>query len=178
MHFANIIIVPRSPDGLDGSVASAMDRRIETGDCDWWQIGGRWTGLFDGFEPSTDPSNTEKCDLCNGTGLRNDALGLEARRKDPAYTCNGCDGKRTRLKWPTAWARYEGDVIAIEKLTDEHVRKVYSVVALEEAYESEHYVPNGDPRKLGSFAKHVMPTARLLRERYPNHLCVVVDCHN
>lgn len=36
---------------------------------DWWQVGGRWTGMMDPeYDPQTDPNNIEKCDLCGGTG--------------------------------------------------------------------------------------------------------------
>jgi len=37
----------------------------------------------------------ENCHCCDGTGLRNDKLGREARKEDPNYTCNGCRGKGT-----------------------------------------------------------------------------------
>ena len=35
----------------------------------------------------------EKCELCDGTGIRNDNLGKEIRKKDPSFTCNACSGK-------------------------------------------------------------------------------------
>ena len=37
----------------------------------------------------------EECDLCHGTGRRNDDIGVLARIADPSYTCNGCNGKGT-----------------------------------------------------------------------------------
>lgn len=75
---------------------------------DWYQIGGRWSGALDpSYDPATDPRNIETCNLCAGTGMRNDDGGRKARSKDPTYTCNGCDGKGTAVKWPTQWT---GDV--------------------------------------------------------------------
>ena len=35
----------------------------------------------------------EECHICNGEGMRNDEIGKEARNKNSAYTCNGCDGE-------------------------------------------------------------------------------------
>ena len=35
----------------------------------------------------------EECHICNGEGMRNDEIGKEARNKNSAYTCNGCDGQ-------------------------------------------------------------------------------------
>lgn len=66
---------------------------------DWWVIGGRWTGMLaEGYEAYKDPDNFKECWLCLGTGLRNDALGIQARLDDPAYTCNGCQGTGRMLK--------------------------------------------------------------------------------
>lgn len=83
---------------------------------DWWQIGGRWTGAHDKFNPEDDPANTERCDLCNGTGLRMDAVGVQARRQDPKYTCNGCNGKGERVKWPTEWATHGADILHVSEV--------------------------------------------------------------
>jgi len=35
----------------------------------------------------------EKCNVCNGTGVREDEIGKKAREKDEEYKCNGCQGK-------------------------------------------------------------------------------------
>ena len=40
---------------------------------DWWQIGGRWTGSLDEYEPEKDLENQEWCSFCAGTGNRSDA---------------------------------------------------------------------------------------------------------
>jgi hypothetical protein len=90
---------------------------------DWFTIGGRWTGhlaqLVTGqpYDPSIDPANVERCDLCQGTGVRRDGLG-------PAGSCNGCldpnagpdawskPGRGFDTKWPTQWApRPDLDVV-------------------------------------------------------------------
>src|SRR5258706_1000221 len=69
---------------------------------DWWQVGGRWTGsLIPQYDPSEDERNKETCTLCSGTGKRADMPDQEK--------CNGCDGTGVSKKWPTSWARIEGD---------------------------------------------------------------------
>lgn len=70
---------------------------------DWWSLGGRWTGTLDKYNPSEDPKNLETCFLCNGTGLRNDELGKQARKENPEYTCNGCGGTGKSVKFPSDW---------------------------------------------------------------------------
>lgn len=52
---------------------------------DWYEIGGRWTGSHDNFNPEDDPENLE----------------------------NG------ELKWPTEWARHDGDIIAVKDISDD-----------------------------------------------------------
>jgi hypothetical protein len=68
---------------------------------DFWQIGGRWTGRFTGYNPEADLDNQEPCRLCKGTGTRQWAEG--------ARPCNGCDGKGIAVLWPLRWKRHEGD---------------------------------------------------------------------
>jgi hypothetical protein len=100
---------------------------------DWYQIGGRWTGVHDSFDPKNNPDNWELCDLCEGTGLRNDSVGKSTRIDDPSYTCNGCGEysresnkwgfgkykKGWRLKWPTQFEKYKGDIISLKNLKDD-----------------------------------------------------------
>ena len=75
---------------------------------DWYVIGGRYTGSLTGYDPEKDPANTKVCSLCGGTGKRTD---MEV--KDG---CNGCQGKGTRVKWPTEWADHPGDIIQVKNL--------------------------------------------------------------
>lgn len=43
---------------LEDAVQEAMGPSEESGGgfWDWYQIGGRWTGTFDGYDPDTDPN--------------------------------------------------------------------------------------------------------------------------
>jgi hypothetical protein len=126
MHYYALAIVPAEGD-LDELLAETMapfDENAEDHDdaavpfsWDWYQVGGRYTGRLSGADPQRDPRNWERCFLCEGTGLRNDALGREARERDPQYGCNECSGDReitgrpgVAVKWPTQWVNDEGDV--------------------------------------------------------------------
>lgn len=67
---------------------------------DWYQIGGRYTGRkIKDYDPRKDPQNFEKCIICNGTGYRNDDLGVKARLENPNYNCNGCGDDLTKGTW-------------------------------------------------------------------------------
>lgn len=119
------VIVALSPSDLEkhannveAAIAYQMEPFDENGEWfregsrwDWWQIGGRFTGKLDpGYDPEDDPENWETCFICRGAGRRADAVGQEARQRDPDYTCNGCQGQGRSLKWPTAWKNFTGDV--------------------------------------------------------------------
>lgn len=88
-----------------GEVVRCIDRTNPNSKWDWWQIGGRYSGrLAPGYNPELDPANIETCLLCEGSGMRNDPLGVAHRLTDPSYTCNGCGGKGRSPKWPSQWA--------------------------------------------------------------------------
>jgi|GEM_PF-5786012 len=99
---------------------------------DWYEIGGRWTGSHGNYNPEEDIRNYEKCRLCDGTGLRNDEIGLKHRQENPDYKCNGCYhynrdtgvdepgffGVGMALKWPTDWFNHESNIIPIEEIDE------------------------------------------------------------
>lgn len=84
---------------------------------DWWQVGGRWSGfLTPNYDPSEDPLNKEVCFLCRGSGKR---LDMPEQEK-----CNGCNGTGIKTKWPTQWRDVDGNCmrvgdIPVEQLRDE-----------------------------------------------------------
>lgn len=131
MHHLIGVILPfqYAGDKLNEAITEILkpwDQNNETGDgeWDWWQLGGRWTGIWSDYDPRTDPANHEQCWLCHGTGLRNDHAGQQQRAKDPSYTCNRCgydQGPRPgiALKWATQWVkRPEADLIPVPQLLD------------------------------------------------------------
>jgi len=139
MHFHAELYVPLDVQDIDAFVEGAIaphreDENTDGGFWDWYQIGGRWTGEHSpDYRPEDDPSNIEICNLCHGTGFRTDGVGAALRLQTPSYTCNGCgscdhktgewahgpQGPGKCVKWPTDWARYDGDVMSISDVPDD-----------------------------------------------------------
>lgn len=179
MHYSNLVIVPKNgSEDIAEKVAEAMGPSEESGNgfWDWYQIGGRWTGLFDGYEPEKDPKNTETCAQCGGSGRRDDELGKAARERDPSYTCNGCGGKGERPTWPTQWGIHDGDIIPLDSVTEEQFKKFYRVVIEGREFGGSDYRPW---RPVGEtiFPKREGPPLDWLKATYPDHLAVIVDNH-
>lgn len=126
MHFSLIVHI-ENKNSIKEQIDDILSEHKEQ--WDWYQIGGRWSGNLGKSDPKDNPENWETCPICNGTGLRNDKLGKEARKKDPAYTCNGCskfNGEKRayqdpehpgqRLKWPTEWKAAEDDIVHVSEV--------------------------------------------------------------
>jgi hypothetical protein len=203
-HFFAAVVVPPGTDyeDVEKHVTVAMEPYDETaeierddegywrnprGKWDWWQVGGRWTGVWSDYNPQTDPANIETCSLCGGSGTRPDAAQFE--RSNPGWTewsggCNGCEGKGARVKWPTGWADHEGDLIPVAALLDNPaLERPYSLVIPEGGFfESEWWVPAADPTDLGHFEKLSDEAweakLRELLEPLRGAQLVVVDCHS
>ena len=173
MHFANLVIVACNDDrSLEEKVAETMgptsdfNSKDGGGFWDWYQIGGRWSGIFDGYDPTKDEQNTEVCQSCRGTG----------RSTSGKLHCIPCDGKGRVVKWPTEWARHNGDVMPIDRLTREQVIRFYRVVTPREVFESERYEPWCEEGE-SNFQKQQLPSADWLKTEFAGYLCVVVDNH-
>lgn len=182
MHYSVLCIVLDPGDGFRDveSVRSLVDEAMaphENDLFDWYQIGGRWTGAFDGYEADKDPCNIEKCPQCSGSGMRDDDIGRQSRMTDPSYTCNGCSGKGERPVWPTARRARDGDVVPLDSLTQDQYQKFYAVVCGGSLFESETYEPWAllDTEK---FKPKDLPPLEWLKTKYAGRLAVVVDCHN
>lgn len=108
-HSYALVVIPGDTDpGV--AVEDAMrpyseDINETSGFWDWWSIGGRWTGVLDGYEPDKDIRNIETCWLCHGTGVRSDMA--------VANGCNGCRGLGVSVKWPTKWVSHPGDIATV-----------------------------------------------------------------
>lgn len=64
MHYSNLVIIENDYD-VDSSVQRAMGKSAYDDPrsfWDWYQIGGRWTGVLDGdsYDPASDPQNKDK----------------------------------------------------------------------------------------------------------------------
>jgi hypothetical protein len=138
MHYPNLVII-----NGDSDVSIQFERAMENGGFFWdgYQIGGRYTGFLDGYDPTKDERNIENCDRCDGTGKQ--------------------------VKWPTCWAPHEGDVMPIEKLTEEHLKKFYRLVL------PDHH----GTRWAEGDSEQEMPPVEWLKKTFAKHFCVVVDNH-
>lgn len=138
-HFAAVVVPPDvQRDEVEPYVEKAMSPHIEEWDgeekrgfWDWWQVGGRWTGVWGEYDPQQDPANIETCRVCGGAGLRPDAARFE--NETPGWTehtggCNGCRGKGTCMKWPTEWRSYDGDIIKVAALLNNPLQRPITVV--------------------------------------------------
>lgn len=182
-HFLTLVITPQKPD--DTELAKILSpwyegdsERNENARWDWWMVGGRWSGFLQlDYDPAEDPRNIETCDLCKGTGKRNDGPGQQQRRIDPTYTCNGCGGKGKAVKWPTQWAQdVPGNQCQIKDLPA-GVRPSLAVV-----HEGKWY----ERGKMGWFGvvHNEKPDdqwneehAKLIKGLPPETWLTVVDCH-
>ena len=176
MHYCNFVII--EPDGItnvEQAVERAMGPSEENGGFwDWYQIGGRYTGALDGYDPEKDARNIEQCPQCNGSGERNDAIGMLARAKDPAYKCNGCAGEGKHAAWPTKWAL--GDIAPIESLTEENYKCYRVVTPWARVHGGENYLPWKPVGEM--FPRNEMPPLDWLKKEYAGHYVVVVDNHS
>lgn len=180
MHYSVIVIVDKPDDETD--IAAAVETVLEQyrdREWDWYQIGGRWTGFFDGYDPETDPANIQVCELCGGTGDR------ATWRKEPKDNqhesgCNGCMGKGTRAKWPTDWQLHAGDIVSVDALTAKHIEESFAIVTEYDWHGGEKYIPwttengNGDSH----FMQMPKPPLAWLHESQAGKLAIIVDCHN
>jgi hypothetical protein len=64
MHYHAEVHITSTED-VDAQVAAIMapfdeNQHPKKGIWDWYQIGGRWTGAHDGYDPESDPENSGK----------------------------------------------------------------------------------------------------------------------
>lgn len=81
-------------ENISAALAPFNEYDHDDGWWDWYQIGGRFTGIFDDYNPKLDPRNQEPCPFCAKV----------------QGVCKQCNGSGIHTKWPTSWARYPGDI--------------------------------------------------------------------
>lgn len=137
---------------------------------DWYQIGGRWTGTFDGYNPNKDPKNIHTCEWCKGTGKRTDMVVENG--------CNGCGGTGKAVKWPSDWKTRKGDTLPVKKLQPKHLKHACGVCC--EGYGwfgGDEYLPwKETPEE--KFQQREAPPLDWIKKAYPKGVAVVIDCHN
>lgn len=119
----------------EGNLLRLVKRTNPNAKWDWYQLGGRFTGIFrPHYDPELDPANKETCWLCKGTGKRADGVAV-------ANGCNGCRGTGIMTKWPTKW-RSVGDVVQVQDVPLEALRNIAESTALAR-YDKAHQVIAG-----------------------------------
>ena len=180
MHYKILVVLDDERDEEDvepldvtAQIESALAPHKNT-EWDWYQLGGRWTGMLGDYDPTTDPANREPCDLCGGTGDRQ----ISRQETSPTpHGCNRCQGTGIAQKWPTEWAKHPGDVLPLEQLTQEQLDGFYAVVQGGHWFARERYTPWAK-RPLQSQEMPTLTYLHGLKSKWcPQPLVVVVDCH-
>jgi hypothetical protein len=176
MHYFCGVVVPvgTSYDQAHGLVSTAMAPHREWWDdddsggfWDYWVIGGRWTGALSEYDPYTDPANQEKCDLCHGTGYRDDDVATSCRATGAwasDYGCNGCESTGTRVPWTLQ--PFEGDVAPVTYALN--ARLPHTVLTPDGVFGSEWVVPDDERKRI----------VRDALEAHRDKWIVVVDYHS
>lgn len=153
---------------------------------DWFQIGGRWTGLLSGYDPEKNPDNYSVCSLCGGIGQRH-FPGWEREENRKWMECNGCDGTGYAFAWPTQWKFHNGDVMKVEdvlKIFDPEKHTPYSFLSLDGIpYHSmiwDSAIKNLEYSREGGYVKtpNWSELVKTLLEQAKDHYVVVVDYHS
>lgn len=194
-HYHAEIWVPEDKDigGAITTILAPHEEKYDEGEdtvegfWDWYQIGGRWSGVHvPDYQPETDPSNIEHSKICGGTGFRHDGVGKNARAGDPTYTCNGCGtyngdkkcwqhgecGPGKKVKWPSEWRRFEGDVLPVKNVPDD--LECYTLIVNGQVFHTSEW--GGDKFRDTDFDGRVMPKLQELGLT-SGHL-VTVDYHS
>lgn len=182
-HYFVGVVIPKSTEFADleatlepilAPFEESYDEDTERhhGFWDWWSIGGRWTGVWSGYDPKEDPSNLNfECRLCAGTGIRTDF--------DPSgWPCNGCSGNGWHVKWPTEWVKHPGDIVPVSYLLDTPGLQIpYRIVVpdgpcvAKDEWNGEKYIKTCPPDEWPAYVKDLL-------NPYRTASIAVVDCHD
>lgn len=187
MHFSILVVTQKRTTAANTDPVDSTLERYEGQHYDWYQIGGRWTGTLDGYDPEKDPANIKQCNLCGGSGVRSDSVGIvngfdkkvvddpDNPRHGQVGWCNGCQGAGRSVEWPTQYPVRDGDTIPVAELTEEQYAKFHGVcVEGWDWFGSEDYIPwaEGDSK----FQPKSLPPIAWIKAN--GNFATVVDCHN
>lgn len=127
-HFAGIVLYPTTDiDALLEPYNEDGEWFKEGSRWDWWVVGGRFTGLLDNYDPTTDPVNLETCNFCdNGITTQRVADIYPAYQESVGKTCIQCKGTSTVVKF--ILAPHNGDIIQAKDVSIESLRWIPSVI--------------------------------------------------
>lgn len=151
---------------------------------DWYVVGGRWTAMLveSEYDPTKDPRNMETCFICNGSGMRNDNLGKDARRADPNYTCNGCGGSGKHLKHPPQWVDVGGNHAATKRVAERIRAGEKGLTPFAILTPDLQWIEKGKMGWWGAVSNEKRPdewseAVLATLDRFPDKIAVVVDVH-
>lgn len=189
MHYLVIVVSEEKPSmhSIDEALRPYYER-----EWDWFQVGGRWTGYLDGYDPDTDPKLQEKCKWCEGTGTTTENVGREfpAYKPNVGQKCYQCKGKGSSTAWPTQWPTRGTDLAFAAKDLTREVDSPYAFVYDYSWISKESFDRGGAAIDsiLGRESKqsHFVPTVDyepawkklLAKAKQNNWWLTVVDCHN
>ncbi len=124
--------------------------------------------------------------MCDGTGFRKDSVGRDTREKDPTYTCNGCgkfdaekkawahgpNGPGRCVKWPTSWARHDGDILPVGNIPNDLT--CHTLIVGDKVFHIEEW--NGEAWRKTEFKGDVLDMLAYLGIK--NGALVTVDYHS
>lgn len=205
-HFAGVVLV--EPSRLNGlgqdaafdAVFDLVSRYQETDEWgedgtryDWYQVGGRFTGLFDQYDPIADEANYATCKFCEGTGTTTQAVAdqypayLEHVGK-PCIQCNVGHGGEQKL-FPGRSLNFQfephaGDVVPARNIDIERMRGIPSVIVTPDGewHERARYgmfaaeLPDEEGNEPKSKDEWTPEFCRLLDE-HRDKIAVLVDFH-
>jgi hypothetical protein len=152
-HFAALVLVAKdqfesAPASMEGrafnAVVPLVNQYVETDTWgedgtryDWFQVGGRFTGLLDNYDPLADEANYERCEFCEGTGTTTQAVANQypAYQEHVGQPCIQCNSDRVDGggRFPGKRIRYgfqphDGNVMPARNIDIERLRYIPSVI--------------------------------------------------
>jgi hypothetical protein len=191
-HYAALVLIPDGApveEAVGRLLAPYDEARVEedaTDDrsrWDWWQIGGRQTGMLDAtYDAHADPSNQQPCGFCED-GITTDRIAAlyPAYQPHVGKTCIQCNGSGHVTKFPGRWQSFDGDVKPVAAIDFDRIRYLPTAVVTPDGEWHERVeggwgmfaVPRGPEKAEDAWGREF---ARLL-DLHRDAVAVVVDCH-
>ena len=119
-HYATLVFVPAGTSDVQAKVTELLAPYDENDEWfregsrwDWWVIGGRFTGMLDGYKPWEDERNYEPCRFCEGTGTTTQAVAdqypaYQEHVGKPCIQCNTPGRGDSEGRFPGKVMRFAG----------------------------------------------------------------------
>ncbi len=173
MHSYAWVILPEEPTDIRSAVDDVMSRYY-AGDqgIDFWEIGGRWTGVIEKIDPRLEPMNYKgTCWFCSGTGV------ATYGHTNTERSCPNCLGSGRGMKHPKEWSQTAVNYRRIAGLDLEKVALVPSeVFTADDVFGCGFFVVTPEPGSNKIWDDWISELKTILA-RHPDGIVVVVDYH-